>query len=613
MKKLFLILLALVLVMGLMPAQVAYADLKTGDACPYCNEGTLSLCISLTEDHYLSCNNPDCTYYEKNNPRRYLDEKHWGGNATCTKRAVCEGCGKEYGGILGHDWKTAYNSLYHWEECSLCGARRDEETNHVWRQEVQWEADRSMAHSIIECDCGYSETDVTTSIQVDKRVDPTCTEAGSVTYKAIFVKLFHSAADITDTIPALDHDLIDHPAQAPSCTAVGWDAYQTCSRCDYTTYVEKAAKGHTEVIDPAVEPTCTEPGLTEGKHCSVCGEVLVKQEEVAATGHTEVIDPAVEPTCTEPGKTEGKHCSVCGEVIKAQETIPTTTEHDWGEWTVTKEATVDAEGEETRTCKNDPTHTETRKIDKLEPPEEKTDDSTDDALIASLRYAAMILRQKRQAEEAAKKAAEEAAKKAAEEAAKNAAEEAAKKVLPFTDVTETSSAYGDIKFVYDNGIMIGMSDTTFGESVWLSRGMIVTVLYRLEGKPAVNYTGTFTDVPDGTWFTDGVEWAASKGIVLGYGDGTYGPNDDVTREQLAAILFRYAKYKGYDVSVGEDTNILSYYDAFTWGQWAVPALQWACGAGVLEDDPYGWIRPTEAATRGEIAHAIHVFCEEVAK
>ena len=87
----------------------------------------------------------------------------------------------------------------------------------------------------------------------------------------------------------------------------------------------------------------------------------------------------------------------------------------------------------------------------------------------------------------------------------------------------------------------------------------------------------------------------------------------MTREQLAAILHRYAKYKGCDVSVGEDTNILSYNDAFTWGDWAVPALQWACGTGVLEEIPVGMLRPTDDATRGEIAHAIHVFCEDVAK
>ena len=185
--------------------------------------------------------------------------------------------------------------------------------------------------------------------------------------------------------------------------------------------------------------------------------------------------------------------------------------------------------------------------------------------------------------------------------------------LPFTDVTPDSPFFDDIRYVYENDIMNGMSSTTFGENLPLTRGMIVTILHRVEGRPEVAYTGAFTDVPDGMWYTDGVEWAASHGIVLGYGNGKYGPDDNVTREQLAAILFRYAKVKGYDVSVGEDTNILSYYDAFTWGDWAVSALQWACGAGVLEDSPVGMLRPADDATRGEIARAIHVFCEKVAK
>ena len=185
-------------------------------------------------------------------------------------------------------------------------------------------------------------------------------------------------------------------------------------------------------------------------------------------------------------------------------------------------------------------------------------------------------------------------------------------VLPFTDVTTASRYYDDIRFVYDKDIMIGMSDKTFGENIPLTRAMVVTVLWRMDGEVQVNTFGTFTDVPAGEWYSDAVEWAASHGIVLGYGDGRFGPDDNVTREQLAAILFRYANWKGYDTSVGENTNILSYNDAFTWGDWAVSALQWACGAGVLEDVPVGMLRPTEAATRGEIAHAIRVFCEEVA-
>ena len=108
---------------------------------------------------------------------------------------------------------------------------------------------------------------------------------------------------------ALGHDYIDHPAQAPTCTAIGWDAYQTCSRCDYTTYVEKPALGHTEVVDSAVEPTCTEPGKTEGKHCSVCGEVLVAQKDVPAKGHVE--GTPVRENETAAGYDEVVYCAAC--------------------------------------------------------------------------------------------------------------------------------------------------------------------------------------------------------------------------------------------------------------------------------------------------------------
>ncbi len=185
--------------------------------------------------------------------------------------------------------------------------------------------------------------------------------------------------------------------------------------------------------------------------------------------------------------------------------------------------------------------------------------------------------------------------------------------LPFTDLTEDMDCYDDVQYVFEKGIMIGVSNTSFGPELSLTREMIVTILYRMEGKPAVEYAGVFSDVPAGQWYSDSVEWAASVGIVLGYGDGTYGINDDVTREQLATILYRYAKYKGYDVSVGENTNILSYDDALDTSEWAMAAVQWACGTDALNSGKTGEIRPTEPATRGEIAHAIRMFCEKTAE
>ena len=111
--------------------------------------------------------------------------------------------------------------------------------------------------------------------------------------------------------------------------------------------------------------------------------------------------------------------------------------------------------------------------------------------------------------------------------------------------------------------------------------MLVQILYNLEDRPATSGAEMFKDVPDSAWCFDAVNWAASVGIVGGYGNGMYRPDDSITREQLAAMLYRYAQYKEYDVSVGEGTNLLSYTDASRISEYAIPAMHWACGTGII--------------------------------
>lgn len=183
--------------------------------------------------------------------------------------------------------------------------------------------------------------------------------------------------------------------------------------------------------------------------------------------------------------------------------------------------------------------------------------------------------------------------------------------LPFTDVVPGAWYEDCVRYVYENGLMEGVADTLFDPDGTTTRAQIVTILYRLEGEPAVADGSIFTDVAEGTWYTDAVSWAAANEIVDGYGGGLFGPNDPVKREQLAAILHRYAVYKGYDVSIGENTNILSYTDFEQLSEWAIPAMQWACGTGIINGTSESTITPQGEATRVQVAAMLQRFCENI--
>ena len=267
-KRFFTLLLMLMMVLALTPAREVKAE---GEGCPECGE--VGKLYRITESYYwYQCTNYQCG-------QKYYSVAHSGGTATCTEKAKCETCGQEYGSALGHSWDPnwSYDENGHYHKClnDGCTTKKDE-----------------AAHAGGTATCQ------------DKAVCEICKQA----YGEL------------DTVNG--HDLIDHPAQAPTCTAIGWDAYQTCSQCDYTNYVEKPALNHDWITDEAVAPTCTETGLTEGKHCSRCPE-KVEQKEVPAKGH------------------------------------------DWDDGVVTLEPTCTAAGVKTFTCRNDSGHTYTEPVPAL--------------------------------------------------------------------------------------------------------------------------------------------------------------------------------------------------------------------------------------------------------
>lgn len=183
---------------------------------------------------------------------------------------------------------------------------------------------------------------------------------------------------------------------------------------------------------------------------------------------------------------------------------------------------------------------------------------------------------------------------------------------PFTDVDTAKWYHLSVDYVLTHKMMNGVSSRAFAPDANLTRGMLVQILYNLEGKPK-GTAANFSDVQADAWYAEAVGWAASNKVVTGYADGTFRPNAAVTREQAAAILYRYAQSKGINVSVGENTNILSYVDVQQASEYAIPALQWAVGAGVLNGKNGGRLAPTGTATRAEIAAIMQRWCENIIK
>ena len=182
-------------------------------------------------------------------------------------------------------------------------------------------------------------------------------------------------------------------------------------------------------------------------------------------------------------------------------------------------------------------------------------------------------------------------------------------VNPFTDVSKKDWFYNDAMFVYKNGLMLGTSKTLFSPHGTVTRGMMATILWRMEGSLAPKGENSFTDVEAGRWYADAITWTAENGIFAGYNKDKFGPDDPITREQLTAIFYRYADYKGYKLTV--TGNLDKFEDADKITDYAKTVMQWAVGNGLIKGKAETLLDPQGTATRAEIAAMLHRFIEKV--
>lgn len=175
----------------------------------------------------------------------------------------------------------------------------------------------------------------------------------------------------------------------------------------------------------------------------------------------------------------------------------------------------------------------------------------------------------------------------------------------FSDVSGNDWFFEDVLHAYENGLMVGTSADKFSPNQAADRAMIVTILYRMEGKPAIAGSSGYTDVQGGTWYANAVTWAAKSKIVAGFGNNKFGPGAEITREQLALILYNYAKYKGCDMTAA--SSLSTFTDNGKVSNWALTAVKWAVGTGIITGRINNTLAPQSTATRAETASMLNRF------
>lgn len=416
-----------------------------------------------------------------------------------------------------------------------------------------------------------------------------------------------------------DHDWTENTAkrQEPTCTADG-SAFYSCSTCGGTKTEKLPATGH-----QYGEPAWTWIGYESASATFTCANDASHEETVAAAVTSAVTK---EPTCTEDGLRTYTASVTFGEknyTDTKTEGIKATGEHVWDNGVVTTEPTCTAKGVKTYTCtKCSATKTEelnalghNYETKRTEPTCEK--DGKEEEVCSrcgDVRFSRVLPatghsyrwdpRTSRTVCENCGKILDEGGNTRPIIPANPGKTD---KNFPFTDVSKNDGCYDAVDYLYSKGIMNGTSSTKFSPNGELTRAMVVTILYRAQGEPAVHTSGSFKDVAAGCYYTEAVEWAAANNIVKGFTDGTFKPDKSVTREQLAAFLSRFAQYN--DAKIIEADGQLS-TDAVVSG-WARKNVEWAVAEGILTSVQAR--NAVQNATRAEVAMAIYTYLTKIAK
>ena len=553
------------------------------------------------------------------------DDCH-GGTASCTKKAVCEDCKAEYGDLLPHDFTaeqaeekylksaaTCTEKAVYYKSCTVCGEKGTETFeygNPLGHDYGAWTSNDNGTHTrTCSRNAAHTETGNCTGGTATCTAKAVCETCGSeygemkahnFTAETAEEKYLKSAATCTEKA-----------VYYKSCTVCGEKGTETFEYGnplghDYGAWTSNDNGTHTRV--------CSRDAIhTETENCSG-GEATCTEQATCEFCGKKYGEPLGHTYKPEWITNEQRHWHVCARC----DHIKDMGVHRFGEWSIVRRPTSTKTGERVRSC-TICNYEETEELpvtggyvlpyykltfetnggSSLEPVVKIKGTVIDLAEYSAYRYGYTF--------------DSWYADEALTQRVTSVTLDADKTVYAawtrnrfFEDVTIADWFYDDVMFVCGRGVMQGVSDTRFGPHLTATRAMMATILWRMEGSPAPTAEARFTDVRSGQWYSEAVAWTAQSGVYTGYADGSFRPNDSITREQLAAILYRYAKYKGVDVSVGEDTNILSYADAAEISDYAFPAMQWACGAGVMQGSN-GNLLPRGRATRAQIAAMLHRY------